>query len=98
MKRDVRYKEPPKSTTLLIDATLKWPYPPLSLPKREFMEKALERWKEEGLPPLTLKNPWWGYDLGFWTEEWQKQADRAVRGEYYVTGEELSRQRKKIEL
>ena len=82
---------------MLINATLKWPYPPISLPKKEFMERALTLWGEEGLPPLHLKQPWWGYELGFWTDEWQQQADLAVQGKYYETGEELSRRRKKLD-
>src|SRR4029077_13072552 len=39
-------------STMLIDATLKGPMTPLALPKREFMERALEMWKQLGLPPL----------------------------------------------
>ena len=53
--------KPPRSTALLIDATMPWPYPPLSLPKREFMERAKELWQGLQLPSLNLKDPWWGY-------------------------------------
>ncbi len=44
--------KPPRSTALLIDATMPWPYPPLSLPKREFMERAIEIWQSLQLPAL----------------------------------------------
>src|SRR5262249_27881815 len=33
---------PARSTALLVDATMPWPYPPLSLPKRQYMERAQE--------------------------------------------------------
>ena len=35
---------------MLIDATLKEDFPPISLPKREFMENAKVIWDELGLP------------------------------------------------
>ena len=71
---------PPRSTALLIDATMPWPYPPLSLPKREFMERAIEMWQGLQLPSLNLKEPWWGYSLGHWTQEEEQEADLAVAG------------------
>ncbi len=40
-------------------------YPPVSLPKKEFMERALKLWEKEGLPELKLKEPWYGYSLGY---------------------------------
>ena len=42
-----------EDSTMLIDATLKEPAPPLALPKREFMEGARKIWDELGLPALT---------------------------------------------
>jgi UbiD family decarboxylase len=35
-----------------IDATKKWPYPDLSLPSRELMDKVRKRWSDYGLPPV----------------------------------------------
>jgi UbiD family decarboxylase len=87
---------PPRSTALLIDATMPWPYPPLSLPKREFMERAIEIWQGLQLPPLTLKDPWWGYSLGHWTEEEAKEADLAVQGRHYETGEKQKQTRRRF--
>ncbi|MDP2643724.1 MAG: UbiD family decarboxylase [Desulfobacterales bacterium] len=78
-----------KGARLLIDATMKWPYPPVSLPKKEFMEEALRIWEQEGLPPLNLKEPWYGYNLGYWSDEDEQEARLAVRGEHYRTGEAL---------
>src|SRR6202795_689695 len=41
-----------EDSTLLVDATMKEDLPPLALPKREYMERALEIWDELGLPGL----------------------------------------------
>jgi 4-hydroxy-3-polyprenylbenzoate decarboxylase len=51
------------------------------------MDKAQAIWRELGLPALQLKNPWFGYNLGSWSEEDQADAERALRGEHYATGE-----------
>ncbi len=44
---DKRYPPPHGCSSLLINATMKWPYPPVSLPKKEYMEKARQIWEEE---------------------------------------------------
>ena len=72
-------------SVLLVDATRKWPYPPLSLPREEFMRRALELWQELGLPELRLRSPWFGYSLGHWPEHEAVEAEVAVRGRYYET-------------
>jgi len=87
----------PQGSCLLIDATLKWPYPPVSLPAKEYMERALQLWKHEGLPELTLRKPWWGYNLGYWSNEYEEQAMLAVQGQYYKTGEILGGRRKRLD-
>lgn len=92
--RDPSLKTPVQGTRLLIDATRKWPYPPVSLPRKKYMDMARVIWEELELPPLTLKDPWWGYSLGFWSEELEEEAELAVRGEYYRTGEKLALRRK----
>ncbi|MSQ71124.1 MAG: UbiD family decarboxylase [Betaproteobacteria bacterium] len=78
--------EQPRSSLLCIDATTKWPYPPTSLPSRPIMENAVKIWETEGLPPLSLKNPWWGYPLGYWPEENREEAELALASEYFKTG------------
>ncbi|MFC1910242.1 UbiD family decarboxylase [Chloroflexota bacterium] len=78
---------------LLINATRKWAYPPTSLPKREFMEKAKQIWEEIGLPPLTPKEPWYGYQLGLWTKDDEEESKLALKGEYYKTGEKIAKNR-----
>jgi len=86
--------KPPRSTALLIDATMPWPYPPLSLPKREFMEKARAIWERLGLPTLTPETPWHGYDLGHWPKELERQAEMAARSEYFELGKNLANERR----
>ena len=75
------YPPPHDCSGILIDATRKGPYPPVGLPKKPFMEKALEIWQQEGLPPLALKNPWYGYPLGLWSAEDDEMAEAVARGE-----------------
>ena len=85
---------PELESALLIDATLKHPMPPLSLPKKEFMENAKALWGRLGLPPLKPESPWYGYSLGEWTEGWDKSAMQAVRGDW-MERDESYRQRKR---
>ncbi|MBI4317168.1 MAG: UbiD family decarboxylase [Chloroflexi bacterium] len=89
------YPQPTGSSSILIDATTKWPYPPVSLPRQDFMERAKEIWEELDLPMLTPKSPWYGYSLGHWTEENELEAELALRGEHYQTGEKLAKNRVK---
>ena len=44
------------------------------------MERAIEMWRDLQLPSLNLKDPWWGYSLGHWTQEEEEEADLAVEG------------------
>ena len=81
---------------LLINATLKQPFPPVSLPKKEYMENAIAIWDELGLPALSLKNPWYGYSLGDWNAELDEEAALAIKGDHYVTGEKLKNLRKEV--
>jgi UbiD family decarboxylase len=84
-----------EDASVLIDATLKEDFPPISLPKREYMERAREIWQELGLPPLKPEAPWYGYSLGDWPEELEQAAQLAVKGEYFETGEKLVQRRRK---
>src|ERR1043165_191113 len=49
-------------SAMLIDATRKWDYPPVSLPKKEFMERARTLWERLELPKLKPQDPWYGYN------------------------------------
>ncbi len=85
---------PSEESTMLIDATLKSPDPPISLPKREFMERARALWQELGLPPLKLREPWHGYSLGDWDAVWDVYASRAVTGQWEATGKKTFARRR----
>jgi 4-hydroxy-3-polyprenylbenzoate decarboxylase len=81
-------------SAMLVNAMLKAPYPPVSLPKREYMERAKRIWDELGLPPLQPEAPWYGYSLGDWHPRFEEQAQRATAGDYWTTGQELARRRR----
>jgi 4-hydroxy-3-polyprenylbenzoate decarboxylase len=83
-----------EESTMLIDATQKTPDPPISLPKREYMERARAIWQELGLPPITPRQPWHGYSLGDWDAVWDTYAERAVTGRWEETGKETYAQRR----
>jgi UbiD family decarboxylase len=84
-----------EDASLLIDATLKENFPPISLPKRPYMERAKALWEELGLPTLKPEAPWFGYSLGDWPDELEDAANRATRGDYLETGKELEKRRRK---
>jgi len=83
------------TSALLINAVRPWPYTPVSLPKKEFMERSKRIWEELELPPLKPRMPWYGYSLGAWTHEDEDEAKLAVKGDYFETGEKQTGQRKK---
>jgi 4-hydroxy-3-polyprenylbenzoate decarboxylase len=86
-----------RSTVLCIDATRPWPYKPTSLPKREFMEKALEIWQRLELPPLHLKSPWYGYELGHWSERNREEAELALQGRHFEMGTRAAANRRRLD-
>jgi len=83
-KPEERWFPPPVGCSgMLIDATRKGPYPPVGLPKKQFMERALEIWRDEGLAQLKLRTPWHGYPLGLWKAEDDELAERVTKGKYF---------------
>lgn len=92
-KRMITDAERPEASRLLINAVTKWPFPPISLPQKQFMEEAIRLWQREGLPKLNLKEPWWGANLGFWSEEHEKLAREAAKSNHYKAGEEYARRK-----
>ena len=84
-----------QDASVLIDATLKENFPPISLPKREFMERAKVIWEELGLPRLKPESPWFGYSLGEWPDVMEEAAKRATQGDYFETGALLEKRRRK---
>jgi len=84
-----------ESAAVLIDATLKGIYPPVALPRREYMENARGIWERLGLGPLKPEPPWFGHDLGFWPPELAREAELATKGEYFKTGAKAARLRRR---
>jgi UbiD family decarboxylase len=84
-----------QDASVLIDATLKEDFPPISLPKREYMERAKVIWEELGLPKLKPQAPWFGYSLGEWSDELEHAAQLAVKGDYFETGKLIAKRRRK---
>jgi UbiD family decarboxylase len=82
-------------SAMLIDATMKHPMPPLALPKREYMENAKALWERLGLPPLRPEMPWFGYSLGDWNEDWDRNAKEAARGHGMDRGDSYRQRRRK---
>jgi 4-hydroxy-3-polyprenylbenzoate decarboxylase len=83
-----------ESAAVLINATLKGTYAPVALPKREYMERARAIWERLGLPPLAPQPPWYGYDLGHWPHELERQAEMAARSDYFELGKQLVNERR----
>ncbi len=89
-------KHPPTQSMMLINATMKWDFRPMSLPSKEFMDHALELWQELKLPQLRLREPWWGRKYALWSEDEEQRARMAVEGRWLEVGEMLAKRRKKI--
>ena len=82
---------------LLWDATLKETFPPISLPKQEYMERARKLWEKLDLPILEPESPWHGYSLGDWNPELDEEAKLAVAGEFWQTGKKIALERRRTE-
>ena len=92
-----QYGPKKNESTLLIDATQKYPMAPLALPARQYMEGARAIWEELGLPALAPRAPWHGYTLGDWASSWERYAQRATAGEWLENGiETLARVRSDV--
>ncbi len=91
--RQLAYPDGSGSSALLINACREHPYPPVSLPAKEYMEAAQARWEKLLLPALDLKVPWHGYPLTAWTDENVEEAVMAVTGHYFETGDKLAGRR-----
>jgi 4-hydroxy-3-polyprenylbenzoate decarboxylase len=81
-------------SAMLIDATMKYPMPPIALPKREYMENAKALWERLGLPALRPEAPWHGYSLGDWEEDWDKNARDATAGNWMTRDESYRRRQR----
>ncbi len=88
---------PQIESTMFIDATLKVDFPPVALPKKEFMENAKAIWEELKLPELSPQNPWHGYSLGYWSETWDNCAKIAANSEWLENGKRTEMAKKRLE-
>ena len=93
---EARFPSPSGCSAIMMDATRKWPYPPVALPAKKYMEAAKDKWERLGLPPLKPKMPWYGYSLGYWGEEDEENAEWAVRGEHHKVAERLRKKAVKL--
>ncbi|HXF34652.1 MAG TPA: UbiD family decarboxylase [Candidatus Acidoferrales bacterium] len=90
------HNEDMENSVLLVNATLRHKLPPISLPKREFMERSLEIWRELGLPAVSPQAPWHGYSLGEWSDDLDLEAALATEGRWLETGVKMAGQQKKV--
>src|SRR5436309_7090335 len=79
-----------EEASVLIDATMKEDFPPISLPKREYMERAKAIWLELGLPKLKPESPCLGYSLVALPDDLERAAALAGKGDYFETGKLLA--------
>ncbi len=86
-----------EDSCLLWDATLKETFPPISLPKQEYMERARKLWEKLGLPKLEPESPWYGYSLGDWHPELDEEARLATAGEFWQTGSRMAHERRRAD-
>jgi 4-hydroxy-3-polyprenylbenzoate decarboxylase len=80
----------------LINATRKYPYPPVALPRKEYMERAIQLWNAQEVLPTHLQDPWHGYLLGYWNADLQEDADFIVQGQYAKAGEKSAKRQRKV--
>jgi 4-hydroxy-3-polyprenylbenzoate decarboxylase len=62
------------------------------------MERAKQLWERLELPKLTPQEPWYGYNLGLWSEEDEEDAQTALRGDHYQIGEKRAGQRVSVKI
>jgi 4-hydroxy-3-polyprenylbenzoate decarboxylase len=87
---------PQIESTMFIDATLKVDFPPVALPKKEFMENARAIWEELKLPELNPQFPWHGYSLGYWCDTWEECAERAAQSHWLENGKRTEMAKQKL--
>jgi 4-hydroxy-3-polyprenylbenzoate decarboxylase len=88
---------PEGPSSILIDATRKWPYMPIALPKKSFMERALQIWEMEGLPALHLRSLWYSRNLGYWSDENELNAQLTLKGQYEKIWERAEQKKVPVE-
>lgn len=102
LEKEERYfptsrSSPQGGSAILIDTTRKWDYTPISLPRRDYMDRARELWEKLGLPPLKPKEPWHGISLGNWPETVAQLVELSEQGREEQAAEILMSQKRKNE-
>ena len=89
-----------QDSAMLINAMLKEKFPPISLPKREYMENAKKIWEELGLAARCApRRRGTATRSGEWSDEFDQAAQDAVDGDYFKYGETLiARRRSDVEM
>ena len=77
------------------DATLKQTFPPISLPKQEYMERAGSFGKSSGFRNSSRNHRWYGYSLGDWNPELDEEAKLATAGDFWETGKKIAAERRR---
>lgn len=85
------------ASVMLVDATRKWAYPPVSLPRRDYMEHAQGLWERLELPRLRPREPWHGVSLGYWPEDAARLVDLAEQDRVEEAAQLLLTQGLKLE-
>ena len=67
---------------MLVNAILRDKFPPVSLPKKEYMENARKIWEELGLPRLSPKTPGTATRSATGTTSWRRR--RASRSKAII--------------
>ena len=58
------------------------------------MDRARKLWEKLGLPHLEPESPWYGYTLGDWSPELDREASLAALGDYWQTGAKSAEERR----
>ena len=61
---------------------------------KKFMENAAKIWDEIGLPKLKPQEPWFGYSLGEWGDDFEEAAQMATDSEYWAYGKRIAQRRR----
>jgi 3-polyprenyl-4-hydroxybenzoate decarboxylase len=87
-----------QDSAVLVNAMLKEKFPPISLPKREYMENAKQDLGGTRPARAAPQTPWYGYSLGEWSDEFDEAALRATRGDYSAGKQLVKRRRKDVRM
>ena len=68
---------PSGCSAIMIDATRKWPYPPVALPAKNIWKPRRTNGKNSA---CRHSRCWYGYSLGYWGDEDEENAELAVQG------------------